>query len=55
MYILEKDIKEFFFNKLIEKGLAPNDGDLTAIADIVFDYLIEIEVLDPEDIEEYEE
>lgn len=57
MFIYEKDIKDFFFNKLIEAGLAPESGDLQIISDIVFDYLVNIGVLNEESItyEDYED
>lgn len=53
MIIYEEDIKEFFFDNLIKVGCVTTDADLTIIADIVFDYLVHIEVLD--DVEYNEE
>jgi hypothetical protein len=54
MYIYESHIKEFFFNKLIKAGLAPEAGDLEIISSIVFDYLIEVGILDSENVDEEE-
>jgi hypothetical protein len=50
VYIHEEDIKDFFFHKLVDAGLAPEDSDLTVIAEITFDFLCEVGVLDPENI-----
>lgn len=55
MIIYEEDIKEFFFEKLIKAGCVPEDAELTIIADVVFDYLIEIGVLDAIEYDEDEE
>jgi hypothetical protein len=50
-YIRTADIKDFFFNNLIKAGLAPEDGDLEVIADIVFDYFIHIGLVQEADTE----
>lgn len=58
MYIFEDDIKEFFFERLIAVGLVPESAELDIIAEIVFDYLVEIDILEPENIineEDFEE
>jgi hypothetical protein len=53
--IYESDIQDFFFHKLIAAGLAPEQGDLQVISDIVFEYLIEIGVIDSTIVEDYDE
>ena len=53
--IYESDIQDFFFHKLIEAGLAPEQGDLEVISNIVFEYLIDIGVLDNVRVEEDED
>lgn len=58
MYIFEDDIKEFFFERLIAAGLVPESAELDIIAEIVFDYLVEIGILELENIvdeEDFEE
>lgn len=46
-------IKEFFFMELVNRGFAPSEVEVEEIADICFDYLIEIGMIDDE-IEEEE-
>lgn len=53
--IYESDIQDFFFHKLIAAGLAPEQGDLEVISNIVFDYLIELGVIDGVLVEEDED
>lgn len=50
MYIFEDDIKEFFFERLVDAGLVPESTELNIIAEIVFDYLVEIGILELENI-----
>lgn len=53
--IYESDIQDFFFHKLIAAGLAPEQGDIEVISNIVFEYLIEIGILDGTRVEEEDE
>lgn len=46
MIIDTEEIKDFMFENLIQAGLAPLEEDLEIIADIVFDYLIHIGVIE---------
>lgn len=50
MYIFEDDIKEFFFERLIAAGFVPETTELNIIAETVFDYLVEIGILELENI-----
>lgn len=50
MYIYQSDIKDFFFIKLLQSGVATDDADLTLISEIVFDYLVAVGILDPNSI-----
>jgi len=53
--IYESDIQDYFFHKLIAAGLAPEQGDLQVISDIVLDYLTDIGVIDDIMVEDYYE
>jgi len=41
-----EEIEEFLFNELIKRGFAPGKKEVEEIADIVFDYLISIDVIE---------
>ncbi len=41
-----EEIEEFLFNELIKRGFAPWKKEVEEIADIVFDYLISIDVIE---------
>ncbi|WP_374187477.1 YozD family protein [Priestia aryabhattai] len=44
-------IKEFFHSELIKRGLVPGDEELDEVADITFEYLIHIGIIDEEEEE----
>jgi hypothetical protein len=46
-----EDIKNFFFEKLVKHGYAPTEDECEDLADVCFDYLYHLGLL--EDIEEY--
>lgn len=52
LIIYENDIKNYFFKKLLEAGVVSDSADLQVISNIVFDYLIDIGILHPDNISE---
>jgi hypothetical protein len=49
--ISTEDISDFIYQKLIQQGYAPKEEECEDLADIMFDYLIELGIV--EDFEEY--
>jgi hypothetical protein len=45
MYIRESEIMEFMYKGLTEMGYAVSESEAEAIAELVFDFLLEIGVL----------
>jgi hypothetical protein len=43
--ITDIEIKEFFFEELLERGYVPTDEEVRDIADIMFDFLVEKSVI----------
>jgi hypothetical protein len=41
-----ENIKEFFYQELIQRGYAPTEEEAEEMADITFDYLLEIGVIE---------
>lgn len=54
-FIYESDVQDYFFHKLVAAGLAPEAGDLEVISGIVFDFLIDIGVLNGDEVEYLDE
>ena len=46
-----KEIEDYFYKELIKRGFIPEKKEVEEIADIVFDYLLSIGVLEEEDDE----
>jgi hypothetical protein len=44
-----EEIAEFFFHKLLERGLVVKEEDLEAIADVTFDWLLDKNIIDEEE------
>jgi hypothetical protein len=45
------DVEDFFFKHLVKAGLAPSSGDLEIISDIVFEFLIDIGIINADNVE----
>jgi hypothetical protein len=41
-------IADYFYNKLIRQGYAPTEEEVEVLADIAFDYLLEIGMIEEE-------
>jgi hypothetical protein len=52
VYIHEGDIAQYVFNRLIEKGFALTNEEAFVLGEVFFDYLVEKDVLELDDIEE---
>ncbi|MEK4666533.1 YozD family protein [Niallia sp. FSL R7-0271] len=46
-----KEVEDYFYKELIKRGFIPEKKEIEEIADIVFDYLLSIGVLEEEDDE----
>lgn len=42
------DIQHFLFKSLIERGLIPTEEELDTLSDVVFDYLVELGLIEEE-------
>jgi hypothetical protein len=51
IFIDTKEIENYFWSRLVKLGYAPEKAELEDLADICFDYLIELGII--EDVEEY--
>lgn len=50
MYIYESEMREFIFNKLISSGIAVNEDDIDTVAELIFEYLIFIGILNEDEL-----
>lgn len=41
-----EEIKEFFYQELVKRGFAPTEEEAEELADICFDYLYEIGIIE---------
>ncbi|WP_096154406.1 MULTISPECIES: YozD family protein [Bacillus] len=42
------EIAEFFYNELVRRGFVPSETEISELADITFDYLIDKCIIDEE-------
>lgn len=53
IYISTESLGNYFFNKLVEAGCVPDTADVQIIADIAFDMLVDLGIV--ENVEDYEQ
>lgn len=41
-----REIEDYFYKELIKRGFVPNEKEVEEISDIVFEYLISIDVIE---------
>ena len=53
VHIDSEEISNYLFAELVKRGFSPTQDETDELADIVFDYLLDKNIIDEQDVEDY--